>query len=149
MTEPHMCTLPYNVADFGEGWEHACVDCGRSWVLKKRNGVMGWTLADREIRAEEVARLMHELAHEEINPAVIHALMGVMANAVAAIGNIVYSSHGPAASSVLMGAWNLFTTSVHPYYLPEPCQHHSWDDHGQDADPDTRSPAKDGGEAGD
>ena len=102
-----------------------------------------------EVRAEEVARLMHELAHEEINPAVIHALMGVMANAVESVINIVLSTHGPAAATVLGGAWNQFIQAVHPYYLPEPCQHHSWDNHGQDADPDTRSHAKDGGEAGD
>ena len=127
----HLCTLPYNVADFGDGWEMVCGVCGRVWVLTVKDGVLGWTPfeppASPEVRAEEVTRIMHELGHEEIDPAVIHALMGTAAHAIGGIADIVMASHGTASADTLLRAWNLFAQAAQPYYLTEPCEHHSWE----------------------
>jgi hypothetical protein len=87
--------------------------------------------ADAQARADEVTRIMHELGHEEIDPAVIHALLGCATHAIVTISNMVYASHGPDAAGQIMGGWNLFVEAVHPYYLTEPCQHHSWDQPGE------------------
>jgi hypothetical protein len=137
MTEPHVCEMP--VALRGKTW--TCPGCGARWEVLWESeyvhdgdpGKWGWyqvvegTPPDAQARADEVTRIMHELGHEEIDPAVIHALLGVAAHAIITIGNMVYASHGPDAAGQIMGGWNLFTESVHPYYLAEPCKHHSWD----------------------
>jgi hypothetical protein len=136
---PHTCTLPEPLR--GKTW--TCPDCQArwevlwesEWVYDGDPGLLSWyqvvEAPDVQARADEVTQIMHELGHEEIDPAVIHALMGCATHAIVTISNMVYASHGPDAAGQIMGGWNLFVEVVHPYYLTEPCQHHSWDQPGE------------------
>jgi hypothetical protein len=132
--EPHVCEMP--IAPVGKIW--TCPVCKARWEVHVHDispDKWGWyqvaEAPDAQARADEVTRIMHELGHEEIDPAVIHALMGCATHAIVTISNMVYASHGPDAAGQIMGGWNLFVEAVHPYFLTEPCQHHSWDQPGE------------------
>jgi len=131
MEDAHSCELPEPT----HGMKAQCPGCGGEWEAMweadyahdGRPDVLGWyQIVTPQVAAEQVEALMHELAHEDIDPAVIHALTGCASDAITRIINIVYASHGPASAEVLRKGWNLFVRCLHPYFLPEPCQHHAY-----------------------
>ena len=126
----------------GSGARWVCSDCHAEWeviwesdyVHDGRPDTLGWFQVvgpveqDVKAKADEVTQLMHELAHQEIDPAVIHALIGVASHTTQGIINRVHAAYGAEAAQVLMDSWNLFVRTVHPYFMGEPCKHHAWDD---------------------
>src|SRR5580765_6329043 len=113
MEDAHFCELP----DPTHGMKAQCAVCHAEWEAMweadyahdGRPDVLGWyQIVTPEKAAEQVEALMHELAHEDIDPAVIRALVGCASDAVTRIVSIVGASHGPAAAEVLRKGWNQF-----------------------------------------
>src|SRR5580765_2560187 len=131
MEDAHFCELP----DPTHGMKAQCAVCHAEWEAMweadyahdGRPDVLGWyQIVTSQVAAEQVEELMHELAHEDIDPAVIHALMGCASHAVTQIVDTVTESHGPASGEVLRRGWELFMDCVRPYFVAEPCEHHTY-----------------------
>ena len=133
-TSDHFCQLPepsLNMADqYSRGRSYQCPECHAEWLVVTGGEpeIARWMMhVSAEQAAAQVEALMHELAHEDIDPAVINALMDCAGHAVERVVNTVIASHGPASGEVLRRAWNLFAQCVQPYFLAEPCKHHTHD----------------------
>lgn len=127
----HICELPEPT----RGATFQCPECHAEWQALYADHVVydgdpnkiGWYQSvTTEQAAKQVEDLMHELAHEDIDPAVIGAYMWTMGRIVGQIISIVHRSHGQSAAVALAKAWNAFAESAQPYFLAEPCEHHTY-----------------------
>lgn len=121
----HICEVPKPER---LGQKYQCTVCFAEWLAAMDDeGCLGWYQdVTPEQAAKQVEDLMHELAHEDIDPAVIRAHVQHASFAVQQIVSIVGPSHGDAAATAIREGWNRFVRTVQPYFLDRPCDHHSF-----------------------